>query len=166
VLFVCSVGISVVPVIWLFVAPARLWPIAIEAVVAGALWGGHGIATFDLSIGLAPRRGRPFYVAAFATAGGLGFAATSALAALLAYVLASPIPLWGSSWLNVHVLFLLSALGRAGAAWLALRIDEPAARSVRELARAMVGMLARGSTRVPRPAGYVAISGGRGAPRG
>lgn len=166
VLFVCSVGISVVPVIWLFVAPARLWPIAIEAAVAGALWGGHGIATFDLSIGLAPRRGRPFYVAAFATAGGLGFAATSALAALLAYVLASPIPLWGSSWLNVHVLFLLSALGRAGAACLVLRIDEPAARSVRELARAMVGMLARGSTRVPRPAGYVAVSGGRGSPRG
>jgi MFS family permease len=166
VLVVCSVGISAVPVIWLFVTPARLWPIGVEAVVAGALWGGHGIAAFDLSIGLAPRRGRPFYLAAFATAGGLGFAATSALAGALAYALASPIPLFGSSWLNVHVLFLLSALGRAGAAWLALRIDEPAARGVRELARAMLGMLARRSTHMPRPVGYVVVSEGRASPRG
>jgi MFS family permease len=59
VLVVCSFGISVVPMIWLFIAPDRLWPIVIEAVVAGALWGGHGIAAFDLSIGLAPRRRWP-----------------------------------------------------------------------------------------------------------
>jgi MFS family permease len=166
VLVVCSVGISLVPVIWLFVTPGRLWPIALEAIVAGALWGGHGIATFDLSIGLAPRQGRPFYVAAFATAGGVGFAVTSALAALLAWALPSPMHLGGAAWLNVHVLFLLSALGRAGAAWLAVSIDEPAARSVAELARTVVGMVARGSTRMPRPAGYAVVSEGRGAPRG
>lgn len=165
VLVVCSVGISIVPIVWLFVTPARLWPIVVEAVVAGALWGGHGIAVFDLSIGLAPRRGRPFYLATFATAGGVGFAASSALAGLLAHALAAPIHVLGASWLNVHVLFLLSALGRAAAARLALRIDEPAARGVPELARAMVGMLARRSTRVPRPTGYVVVSEGRGSPR-
>jgi MFS family permease len=165
VLVVCSFGISVVPVIWLFIAPDRLWPIVIEAAVAGALWGGHGIAAFDLSIGLAPRRGRPFYLAAFATAGGLGFAATSALAGVLAYALSSPIHLLGSTWLNVHVLFLLSALARGGAAWLSLRIDEPAARSVPDLLRALAGMLARRSTRMPRPE-YAAVSEGRGSPRG
>jgi MFS family permease len=166
VLVVCSVGISLVPVIWLFVTPTRLWPIAIEALVAGVLWGGHGIAAFDLSIGLAPRHGRPFYLAAFATAGGIGFAVTSGVAALLAWMLAAPLHVGGAVWLNVHVLFLLSALGRAGAAWLALSIDEPAARSVRELARTVLGMVARGSTRMPRPVGYAVVSEGRGAPRG
>ena len=166
VLVVCSVGISLVPVIWLFVTPGRLWPIAIEALVAGVLWGGHGIAAFDLSIGLAPRHGRPFYLAAFATAGGVGFAVTSGVAALLAWTLAAPLHVGGAVWLNVHVLFLLSALGRAGAAWLALSIDEPAARSVRELARTVLGMVARGSTRMPRPVGYAVVSEGRGAPRG
>jgi hypothetical protein len=150
VLVVCSFGIAVVPMIWLFVTADRLWPIAIEAAVAGTLWGGHGIATFDLSIGLSPRKGRPFHLAAFATAGGLGFAATSALAGLLAYTLPSPIQLFGSAWLNVHVLFLLSALGRASAAWLALRIDEPAARGVPDLMRALLGRLARGSRRLER----------------
>jgi len=147
VLVVCSSGISVVPLIWLFIMPDRLWPIAIEAVLAGALWGGHGIATMDLSIGLAPRRGRPFYLATFATAGGLGFALTSALAGLVAYALATPVHVLGSRWLDVHVLFLLSALGRAGAARLATRIDEPAARSVHELGGAVIGMLESRSMR-------------------
>jgi MFS family permease len=165
VLAVSSFGISLVPMIWLFVMPERLWPIVIEAVVAGVLWGGHGIAAFDVSIGLAPRRGRPFYLAAFATAGGLGFAVASALAGVLAYALSSPIHVLGSTWLNVHVLFLLSAIGRGGAAWLALRLPEPAARSVPELMRALVGMVARRSTRMPRPE-YVVVSEGRGSPRG
>lgn len=147
VLVVCSSGISVVPVIWLFITPDRLWPIAIEAVVAGALWGGHGIAVMDLSIGLAPRRWRPFYLATFATASGLGFAVSAAFAGMLAYAIATPVQVLGSAWLDVHVLFLLSALGRAAAAGLATRIDEPAARNVHDLGRALVGMLESRSMR-------------------
>jgi MFS family permease len=166
VLIVCSFGISVVPVIWLFVTPERLWPIAVEAVVAGALWAGHGIAAFDVSIGLSPRRGRPFYLAAFATAGGLGFAATSALAGVVAYALSTPMVVFGVPWLNVHVLFLLSALGRGGAAWLAVRIEEPAARGVPELIHVVLWMVARRSTHTPLPEGYLVISEERGSPRG
>jgi hypothetical protein len=49
----------------------------------------------------------------------------------------------GAAWTNVHVLFLLSAIGRAAAACVATRIDEPAAREVSELARAVLGTLAR-----------------------
>jgi hypothetical protein len=165
VLIVCSWGISVVPMIWLFIAADRLWPIALEAVVAGALWGGHGIATIDLSIGLAPRRGRPFYLATFATAGGLGFALTSGLAGILAYTLAGPMQVLGSEWREVHVLFLLSAFGRAAAARLAPRIDEPAARSVRDLGRAVAAMVAHRSIRLPR-AEYAVVSEGRASPRG
>jgi MFS family permease len=164
VLIVCSFGISVVPLIWLFITADRLWPIVIEAAVAGALWGGHGIAAFDLSIGLAPRRGRAFYLATFATASGLGFALTSVLAGGLAHALPAPVSVLGSRWLNVHVLFLLSAVGRAGAAWLALRIDEPAARGAPAMLRAVLGMLARRSTRLPRT-GYAVLTEGRGAPR-
>ena len=158
VLVVCSFGISVVPLIWLFVTPDRLWPIAVEAVVSGILWGGHGIAVFDLSIGVSPRRGRPFYLGAFATAGGLGFAVSSTLAGLLAAALSSPLHVLGSSWSDMHVLFLLSAIGRAGAAALALRIDEPAARSVPELTRALMG-IARRSARLSR-AGAAEVSSG------
>ena len=148
VLIVCSFGIAVVPLVWLGITSDRLWPIGIEAVVAGALWGGHGIAAFDLSIGLSPRPRRPFYLAAFATAGGFGFAAASALGGWLLSVLATPIDVIGGGWRDVHVLFLLSALGRGGAAWLAVHIDEPASRSVRDVVQAVHGMLARGESRI------------------
>lgn len=137
VLVLCSFGIAVVPAIWLFATPARLWPIAFEAVLAGALWGGHGIAVFDLSIGLSADRERPFHLAAFATASGAGFAASSSLAGLLTYARPFHLDLLGPSWMDVHVLFVLSALGRAAAAVLGLRIHEPAARGVLDLARAL-----------------------------
>jgi len=150
VLVVCSVGIAFVPLIWLFPTADRLWPIAIEAIVSGALWGGHGIAAFDASIGVSPRRGRPFYLAAFATAGGLGFAIASIVAGVLASTLAGPLHAAGSSWSEMHVLFLLSAIGRGAAAVLALRIDEPTARSVPQLTRALIGMVARRAA--PSPA--------------
>ena len=151
VLVVCSLGISAVPLLWLFVTPERWWPIAIEAVVSGTLWGGHGIAAFDVSIGVSPRRARPFYLAVFAAGGGVGFAAASILAGLLAAALATPLHTAGSTWNEIHVLFLLSALGRAGAAFLALRIAEPAARGVPDLARAIFGAPAERAAK-PSPA--------------
>jgi MFS family permease len=150
VLALCSLGIAAGPLIWLFVAPDRLWPIVLEAALAGTLWGGHGIALFDLSIGVAPRRGRPFYLAAFAAAGGVGFAVTSVVAGLVATALAAPLEASGSTWREMHVLFLCSALARAATAALALRIEEPAARSVSQLTRTLMRGLARRSTRLLR----------------
>jgi MFS family permease len=144
VLAVCSFGISLVPALWLLATPERWWPVALEAVVSGALWSGHGIAAFDLSIGLSPQKSRPFHLATFGMAGGLGFAVAATLAGLLVHALPAPLDVLGSSWNGVHVLFLLSALGRAGAAGLALRIGEPGARSVPELLRALLATAPRG----------------------
>lgn len=141
VLVVCSFGVAAIPAIWMLPTPERLWPIALEALVSGLLWGGHGIASVDLSVALAPRRGRPFYLAAFATAGGLGFAGASILAGLLASLLPAQFALFGLSWTAIHVLLLISALARAAAALLAVRIQEPNAHSVPELLRTLAGDL-------------------------
>lgn len=153
VLVVCSFGVAMVPAIWLATTPERLWPIALEALVAGVLWGGHGIASVDLSVALAPRAGRPFYLAAFATAGGLGFALASILAGLLASLLPPQFQLLGFDWTAIHVLLLISALGRAAAALLAVRIQERDARGVPELLRTIAGDLPRAVTvkRIPIP---------------
>ena len=153
VLVLCSFGVAAVPAIWMLPTPERLWPIALEALLAGVLWGGHGIASVDLSIALAPRGGRPFYLAAFATAGGLGFAAASILAGLLASFLPAQFPLFGASWTAIHVLLLISALTRAAAALLALRIQERNARGVPELLRTLAGDLPKTMTvkRLPVP---------------
>jgi len=131
VLVLCSFGIASVPAIWLFVTPAFLWPLALEAAVAGALWSGHGIAAMELTVKLSPGPERPFYLAMFAAASGLGFAVAAALAGLLASSLPARFELLGETWTNLHVLFLLSALARVVAAVPALRIQEPGAQDVR-----------------------------------
>jgi MFS family permease len=153
VLVLCSFGVAAVPAIWLLPTPERLWPIALEALVSGVLWGGHGIAAVDLSVALAPRRGRPFYLAAFATAGGLGFALASVCAGLLASLLPAQFMLLGLSWTAIHVLLLMSALARAAAALLTLRIHEPDARGVPELLRTLASDLPRAVSvrRLPVP---------------
>ena len=135
VLVLCSFGITAVPAIWLCVSPAFLWPLALEAALAGALWGGHGIAVMNLTVKLSPGRERPFYLAMFAAASGLGFAVAAAGAGLLASQLPARFDLFGETWTNLHVLFLLSALARAVAAVPALRIQEPGAQDVRTFVR-------------------------------
>ncbi|MGH7401658.1 MAG: MFS transporter [Candidatus Rokuibacteriota bacterium] len=138
----CSFGIAAVPMTWFFITPDRLWPIAFDAVFAGFLWAGHGIAAFDLSIGLAPRPSRPFYLAAFATAGGLGFGVASMLAGQLASLFPAHFVLAGQAWTSLHILFLISAMGRLASAALSLRLHDPGARGdVPQLVRALTERL-------------------------
>jgi len=80
---------------------------------------------------LSPGPERPFYLAMFAAASGLGFAIAAALAGFLASQLPERFELLGETWTNLHVLFLLSALARVVAALPALRIQEPGAQDVR-----------------------------------
>lgn len=131
VLVCCSFGIAVVPAIWLLPTPDFLWPIALDALLAGVLWGGHGLASFALPLSLAPRRGRPFYLAAFSAAGGLAFAAASATGGLAARSLPVELHLrvLGRPMFALQALFVASALARLGAAGLAVRIVQPDARS-------------------------------------
>jgi MFS family permease len=133
VLLACSLGIGFIPAIWLFPTATFLWPLLLDVLVAGVLWGGHGLAIFALPLSVAPRKGRPFYLAAFSTAGGLAYAAASAMGGGLASLLPTEFILGNHLWVNLHVLFLLSAVTRVAAAFLAMRIIEPDARPVRSL---------------------------------
>lgn len=133
VVLACSLGLTVVPLIWLLPTPGRLWPLVFDVLLAGALWSGHGLAAFALPLAVAPRQGRPFYLAAFATAGGLAFAAAAALGGGLASALPAHFTLGSHAWVNLQVLFVLSALGRFGAAFLAARLIEPEGRPVRSV---------------------------------
>jgi MFS family permease len=144
VIVLCSFGISVVPLIWFLTTPDRLWPIALEALIAGLLWAGHGIAGVDLSINLAPRVSRSVYLAAIATAGGIGFTISSIGAGRIAAALPDRLDVDGYWLTNIHVLFLLSAIGRFSAAVLARRIYDPDARGgVRDVVRVVGRELAR-----------------------
>jgi hypothetical protein len=142
VLLACSLGASLIPTLWLFPTATFLWPLLVDVVMAGVLWGGHGLAIFALPLSVAPREGRPFYLAAFSTAGGLAYAAASALGGGLASLLPTEFVLGGHLWVNLHVLFLLSAVTRLAAAFLALRIIEPDARPVSSLG-ALVSLMSQ-----------------------
>jgi MFS family permease len=133
VLVTCGFGVSLIPTIWLFVTPNCLWPLVADAVLAGALWGGHNLAAFALPLSVTPRRGRPFYLATFAAASGLAFSVATATGGALAGLLPEHTVVLGRPLANLQVLFGVSALLRFGAAFLALRIHEPAAAGVTAL---------------------------------
>jgi hypothetical protein len=124
VLAACSFGLAAAPLLWIVPTPELPWPIAVDALLSGALLGGHGLASFALPLETAPRDGRPFYLAAFATAGGLAYALASSAGGALLLALPRHLELFGRPGGNLHLLFALSAAGRLGAAVLALRMVE------------------------------------------
>jgi MFS family permease len=154
VVVVCSLGVAFIPLMWLFPTEDFLWPIVLDVVLAGVLWGGHGLASFHLPLSVAPRKGRPFYLAAFSTAGGLAYAAASALGGGVASLVPARFTLGGHAWVDLHVIFVLSAVARFGAAFLSLRIIEPNARSVGSL-----GALREMVSWRPRPEKEPALAG-------
>src|SRR5207249_7658409 len=63
-----ALGLSVTPLLWLLATPARWWPVALDALVAGTLWSGFNLAMFSLQLALAPPLGRRLSLAGFSTA--------------------------------------------------------------------------------------------------
>ena len=132
VLVACSFGIGIIPIIWLFTRPDFFWPILfLDMVLSGVFWGGHGLGSFALPLAVAPKKGRPFYLAAFATAGGAAYA----LASVSGGFLVEHLPVWTgrSTLFGFQGLFVISALLRFSAGFLALRLREDRARPLSEL---------------------------------
>jgi len=121
VLLVCSVGISVLPLTWLFPSPGLIWPVAVDALLAGLLWSGHGLAVFQLPLELAPRTGRSVYLAVFSTVSGLCLALAVATGGLIAEALPARFEIAGTTFFNLQALFVISSILRMGAAALAIR---------------------------------------------
>ena len=152
VLIACGFGISTIPFIWLFPTPSFLWPLVLDAVVAGMLWGGHNLAMFVLPMTTTPRRGRPFYIAAVAMTGGLAFTVATMCGGALAETLPRQLTVLGHPICNMQLLFVLSGSLRFLAAFAALRIHEPAAGSVGAMLPEMISSARRQIGLVPAPA--------------
>lgn len=141
VLAACSLALSALPLAWIAVAPGRLWPLAIDATVGGVAWGGHQLASFAEPLAIAPRRGRPFWIAAFATAGGLAAAGATWAGGAAAAALPARIAFAGHAWHRLDAVFAASATGRLGAALLALGVADPGAGTLLALRRVARGAL-------------------------
>lgn len=127
VLVVSSLGIAIMPALWVITTPDRLWPLAIDAVVAGVMWGGHAVASFDLPLGIAPAPKRSYYLALFAMASGVGFTISTFASGIAADVLTV------AAHGDLRPLFVVSALGRAACALIAVRVHDPGAVGVRTM---------------------------------
>jgi MFS family permease len=121
VLVLCSLGLALLPALWLLPSPTFLAPLALDAVLAGVFWGGHGLAIFALPLRIAPDQGRPFYLAAFSFAGGLSFAVAAAAGGWLASALPVHVNVLGREMFGMQSLFALALVVRLFAARLAVR---------------------------------------------
>lgn len=122
VLVVCSVGTAIMPILWMTLEAGFLWPLVLDAIASGVMWGGQSIAMFDLPLRASNARTRPRALALSATAAGLGWMLGSLFFGRLAQVLPTVTHVE-----PLLIVFGLCALGRASAGLLALRVVDGAA---------------------------------------
>lgn len=125
VLVINLVGITFLPLFWLFARADFLTFIWIDAVLTGLLWPGFNLAVFSLNLQTAPRENRQAYLAAITvTVGVTGFLA-SLLGGWIATATAGfHATLLGFPLINYHIIFVLSTVGRLATLPLALRLPE------------------------------------------
>jgi hypothetical protein len=121
VLAACAVGLGLSPALWIFAGDGSLWPLAVDAGICGVLMAGYSLTASALPIAAASARERAYFLAAFASAGGITTGLASTLGGALVHVLSAHAGLVIATW----SLFTLGALGRISAALLGLRIVRP-----------------------------------------
>lgn len=131
VLVVSSAAVATTPLLWIWCGPDFLWPLLLDAVIAGFVWGGHAIASFDLPLEVAPRPKRAYYLALFAMATGLGFIASSLLSGWAASVL--PARWHGLS--NLELIFVASSALRLSSSVVAAKIPSERSTATRAMMR-------------------------------
>lgn len=126
VLVFCAIGAALTSSLWVAIVPGQIGLIALEAGLTGLLMAGHEIALFAIPMAVVPQKNRPVHLAAFAMVGGIAFGIASTAGGMASAMLASAaIPL------GPRLLFVVSSLGRLGAAVLGSSLIEPNARSLR-----------------------------------
>ena len=131
VLIFCATGIGLIPLFWLVFRADYLWLLIVEMIYSSFLWAGFNLAAFTLPIDTSPRDDRTYYLAWFATVTGLAFFAASFLGGLLAESWSSfSWPVGKQTFLNYHIIFVISAGLRVAAAGLLYALTEPSDRKI------------------------------------
>lgn len=130
-LALCSFGIGAMPLLWTLCDERTWWPLAIDAVLSGVLWGGQQIAVAAHPLSIGKPDDRPYVLAWSALALGLAWAGASLVAGALARTLPADVLGLGP----YRVLFVFSGLARASCALWALKLNEPAHEPASEATR-------------------------------
>ena len=114
----CCLGIGLMPLLWAFSNESRWWPMAIDALLSGVLWGGHAIAMQAHPLSIGETRDRPFVLAWSTLALGLAWA----FGGLVAGALVRTLPAGALVIGPYRMLFIFSGLGRAACAYWAWKL--------------------------------------------
>ena len=110
----CSAMISAIPIFWLFITADDLTVLWFEAVMNGLVWSGFNIAIFNLPFRLLPRENRAYFLAILASISGLALGVGAIAGGIIAQSLESMhVEIFGVTYINYHVTFVLSAIMRA-----------------------------------------------------
>ncbi len=110
---VSAVGISIIPLIWLFPGPNTAWVLYGEALYSGILWAGFNLAVFTLPISCSDKSQRCIYLAIYAVTTGLAYFGASILGGYLAQVMGDQsITVAGLTLGRYQILFAISAFLR------------------------------------------------------
>ncbi len=144
VLFASILGVTTLPLFWFFSWPGFLLPIWVDAFLSGIFWPGIALASFNLLLVSSPEESRAAHLAVFTTVTGIAGFLASLLGGVLATLFSAFVWTIGPVTLvNFHLLFLLSALGRAAALFFVPKVKEAKARPLAEMLKFLSDSLIR-----------------------
>lgn len=126
--------VAVVPLLWLFVTPDRVWPLVLIQLVSGIAFAAYDGNITNLVLKLASPERRPRYLAAFGAAYGIGSVAAPVVGGTVLWWLeASALPAQEAFF----VLFIVGAILRLLGAAQLRGVQEPGGVSVGRMIRVM-----------------------------
>jgi MFS family permease len=123
-----------IPYLWLFVTPQNYFLLWVDALMSGIFWTGFNLAIFTIVLQISPREGRPYFLASTYFVNGL----FTFLASFIGGVIANQLSffkwqIYGQVFVNFHILFLLSGLGRLWGLHVLGKIVEPKSKPVTQM---------------------------------
>jgi MFS family permease len=130
--------ICTLPVIWLFPTPGHFHVLFLDALITGFCWTGFNIAAFNLPLILTPEKGRAYYLAIFLAISGMAFGLASFLGGAIAHLLQNlRVQVFGLTFINFHILFLISMGFRFASLVFLIRIEEQTSKGLIYLSQIM-----------------------------
>ncbi len=130
--------IFLIPFLWLFATPGFIFPLWMDALMGGIFWSGFTLASFNVVLALSPQQGRVYYLAAVAAINGLVLFLASTLGGVIAQHLGDfRLVFKTQTFVNFHVLFVISGVGRIFGLLFLKKLFEPKSRPAREMIEEM-----------------------------
>jgi len=136
VLVVTSCVLVPLPLFYTFCPLDLVWPIMLNAVLAGGIWAGFGLAMFNLVIAAAPASARSSYSAVIYSMSGLANFLASMAGGWIAHLLRDvALPIGSLLLNNYQIMFLIGAVLRLPGLFLLRNVREPGAHKTVHMIR-------------------------------